>query len=62
MKKSILAGVMVWLALAPVTATAFTLTSGQPIGSDISLVACAVTNASPTDTLVIDGIDFIDSI
>src|SRR2546422_3133991 len=38
MKKSIVA-VIVSLAVAPVAARAFTLTSGQPVGSDISLVA-----------------------
>ena len=60
MKKSIVA-VIVSLAVAPVAARAFTLTSGQPVGSDISLVACGITNASPTATLVIDRIDFVDS-
>src|SRR3989442_5860438 len=61
MKNSIVAVVMVSLAVAPATARAFTLSSGQPVVSDISLVACAVTNASPTGTLVIDRIDFMDS-
>jgi hypothetical protein len=58
MRKWLFVIMMASLAVAPVAANAFTLTSGQPIGADISLVACAVTNAS-TGTLIIDGIDFI---
>lgn len=60
MKKSLVAMVIVLLGSASVTARAFTLTSGQPVGPEISLVACAITNASSSGTLVIDGIDFID--
>jgi hypothetical protein len=60
MKTSLVAMAMLSLGLAPVTARAFMVTSGQPVGPDISLAACAITNAS-NGTLVIDGIDFIDA-
>ncbi len=61
MKKSVVAVATVSLAVGSTIARAFTLTSGQPVVSDISLVACAVTNASPTGTLIIDRMDFIDA-
>ena len=48
------------LTATPFTANAYTLTSGEPLVSDVTLVGCAVTNPSQTATLVIDRIDFID--
>jgi len=60
MKASLVALVIASLGLAPVAARAFTLTSGQPVGPDLALAACAITNAS-NGTLVVDGIDFLDA-
>ena len=61
MKALLVAAAMTALLAVPVGARAYTLTSGTPIVSDISLVGCAITNTSLTATMVIDGIDFIDA-
>jgi hypothetical protein len=60
MKYLVAALTIAGLTVAPLAARAYTLTSGEPVLSDIAVVGCAVTNPSQTTPLVIDRIDFID--